>query len=70
MGLTDCQIKLKGAPTQFARGQLSCNFVDNLCHSTNEVDMPNPESTRPLASLRLHLIFEFNFGPVKCRTYI
>lgn len=31
--------KDKGAPEQFARGQFPCNFVDNLCHSTNEVDM-------------------------------
>lgn len=29
----------KGASEQFARGQFPCNFVDNLCRSTNEVDM-------------------------------
>lgn len=75
-GLTDCQIKLKGAPTQFARGQLSCNFVDNLCHSTNEVDMPYPGEYRPHSCLAPCLRVTFNLSnltvalPVKRPTHI
>lgn len=64
-GLTDCQIKLKGAPTQFARGQFSSNFVDNLCHSTNEVDMPNPCWTLSLEvafSMRIQLCWPCQMG--------